>query len=163
MAALATRPVPTTKLKNILFATDFSDASMHALPYIAGMARKLGSSVYLCHVVVPSPLVLSAPEAAPSLYEAMRNQATTQLAALTHSPELRDIEAKTLVGEGAIGDALPNLVAENKIDLIVMGTQRENRDAPPPAGFCGRSGLSRRYLPGTDRRSGAGAKDGDHV
>lgn len=95
---------------------------MHALPYVAGIAGKLGSSVYLCHIVEPNPLVFSAPEAAPRLYEGMRDQAITQLEALAHSPELQDIDAKTVVGAGAIGDALPDLVVEKKIDLIVMGT-----------------------------------------
>ena len=122
MSALAVRPIPTTKLRNILFATDFSEASMHALPYAAGIARKLGSSVYLCHIVEPKPLVASAPEVAPSLYEGIEEQAATQLTALAHSPELKEIDAKTALGEGAIGDALPNLVLEKKIDLIVMGT-----------------------------------------
>jgi nucleotide-binding universal stress UspA family protein len=114
--------MPTTKLKNILLATDFSEASMHALPYAAGIARKLGSSIYLCHIVEPSALVNSAPEVAPRLYEGMRNQAVAQLAALEHSSKLNEIEAKTVVGAGAIGDALPDLVVENKIDLVVMGT-----------------------------------------
>ena len=122
MSALAVKPIPTTKLRNILFATDFSEASLHALPYVAGIAGKLGSSVYLCHIVEPNPLVFSAPEAAPRLYEGMRDQAITKLEALAHSPELKDLDPKTVVGEGAIGDALPNLIVEKKIDLIVMGT-----------------------------------------
>ena len=122
MSTLAVKPIPTTKLRNILFATDFSEASMHALPYVAGFAGKLGSSVYLCHIVEPNPLVFSAPEAGPSLYEVMREHATTQLEALAHSQELKDLDPKTVVAQGGIGDALPNVVAENKIDLIVMGT-----------------------------------------
>jgi nucleotide-binding universal stress UspA family protein len=122
MSALAVKPIPATKLRNVLFATDFSEASMHALPYVAGIARKLGSPVYLCHVVEPKPLVASAPEAAPSLYEGMREHALTELTGLAHSPELEGLEAKTVVGAGAIGDALPKIVVEDQIDLIVMGT-----------------------------------------
>jgi nucleotide-binding universal stress UspA family protein len=122
MSALAIKPMPVTKLKNILFATDFSEASMHALPYVAGIARKLGSSVYLCHFVEPNPLAATAPQIEPGLYDRMRDEAATQLTALASSPQLRDIEAKTVVGAGAIGDALPNVVKENKIDLIVVGT-----------------------------------------
>jgi nucleotide-binding universal stress UspA family protein len=122
MSAVAVTPMPTTKLKNILFASDFSEASMDALPYAAGIARKLCSSIYLCHIVEPNPLVASAPEVAPRLYEGMRNQAVAQLAALEHSSKLNEIDTKTVVGAGAIGDALPNVVVDNKIDLIVMGT-----------------------------------------
>jgi nucleotide-binding universal stress UspA family protein len=86
------------------------------------MATKLGSLVYLCHIVEPNALVFGAPEAAPALYEGMRDQAITQLEALVHSPELKELEPKTVVGEGAMGDALPKMVEEKKIDLIVMGT-----------------------------------------
>jgi len=141
MSALAVTPLPTvtplrtTKLRNILFATDFSEASIHALPYVAGIARKLGSSVYLCHIVEPNRLVFSAPEVAPSLYEGMHDQAIAQLAALAHSPEFERIDTKTVVSEGAIGDALPNVAVEKEIDLIVMGTH-------------GRTGM-RRFLLGS--------------
>jgi nucleotide-binding universal stress UspA family protein len=72
--------------------------------------------------VEPKPLVASAPEVAPSLYEGIEEQAATQLTALAHSPELKEIDAKTALGEGAIGDALSHLVLEKKVDLIVMGT-----------------------------------------
>jgi nucleotide-binding universal stress UspA family protein len=95
---------------------------MHALPYATGIAKKRGALLHLCHVVEPSALVNSAPEAVPSLYEGMRDQATAQLAALAHSPELKDLDAKTMVGAGAIDDALLNVVVEKDINLIVMGT-----------------------------------------
>jgi nucleotide-binding universal stress UspA family protein len=124
MSALAANPlpIPRAKLRNILYATDFSDASMHALPYAAGVAKKLGASLYLCHVVEPSVLVNSAPEAAPTLYDAMRDQAVAQLTALVHSPELKDLDAQTILGAGVIGDALSDVAMEKKIDLVVMGT-----------------------------------------
>ena len=97
MSTSATITSPTTKLRNILFATDFSADSMHAVPYVAAMASKLGSSVYLCHVVMPDSLVAIAPEAAPSVYEGMKAQAVAQLTALAHAPELAGFEPKTVV------------------------------------------------------------------
>jgi nucleotide-binding universal stress UspA family protein len=124
MSALAANPlpIPTEKLRNILFATDFSDASMHALPYAAGISKRLGASLYLCHIVEPTPLANGAPEAAPTLYEAMRDQAEAQLTALAHSPELKDLGPNTIVGAGTLGDAFPDTVKEKEINLIVMGT-----------------------------------------
>jgi nucleotide-binding universal stress UspA family protein len=122
MSALAIKTSPATKLKNILFATDFSDDSMHALPYVTGIAKKVGSSVYLAHIVAPSPLVASAPEVGPSLYAGIRDRAAAQLTALALSSQLAEIGAKTLVGTGPIGDELCDMVRENKIDLIVAGT-----------------------------------------
>jgi nucleotide-binding universal stress UspA family protein len=122
MSALAVRPMPTTKLRNIMFATDFSEASMHALPYVAGIAKKLGSLVFVCHVVEPNAFAAAAPKAAPRLYEGMLEQAEGQLAALAVSPELKEIKVRTVVSAGAIGDVFPDLVMDKKVDLIVMGT-----------------------------------------
>lgn len=133
MPGLAMRSMPATKLRNILFATEFSEASMHALPYVTGIAGRLGSSVFLCHIVEPNALVASAPEVAPWLYEGMRDQAVRQLSALARSPELKEIDAKTVVRDGAIGDALPGVVLEKHIGLIVMGTH-------------GRTGIRRLWL-----------------
>jgi nucleotide-binding universal stress UspA family protein len=122
MSVLAVSTSPTTKLRNILFATDFSADSMHAAPYVAAMASKLGASVYLCHVVTPDPWVAMAPEAAPGLYEGLKEQAAAQLTALAHAREFAGFGPKTVVGSGPIEDALCNIVRENKIDLVVAGT-----------------------------------------
>lgn len=122
MSALAVTTLPIAKLRNILFTTDFSEESMHAVPYVASIAAKLGSAVCLCHIVAPSPLVASAPEVAPSLYEGMKEQAAAQLTALAHSPELGSLGPKTIVGSGPIEDELCNIIRENKIDLVVAGT-----------------------------------------
>ncbi len=40
-------------LRNVLFATDFSDASMKALPYVTSIARRFDSKVCVAHVVPP--------------------------------------------------------------------------------------------------------------
>ena len=38
------------QLKNILYCTDLSDAASTALPYVAGLAKYFGSSVFALHV-----------------------------------------------------------------------------------------------------------------
>ena len=40
-------------LKSILFATDFSDASMQALPYATGIAQRFDSKLYIAHIAPP--------------------------------------------------------------------------------------------------------------
>jgi nucleotide-binding universal stress UspA family protein len=122
MSAQAVTPLPAEKLKNILFATDFSDASMHGVLYVEAIARKLGSSVHLCHIVTPRPVVESAPEVAPALYERMREEASTRLTALAQSPSLKDVDVKTIVESGEIADWIPTLITKENIDLIVAGT-----------------------------------------
>jgi hypothetical protein len=70
---------PVASVKNIMFATDFSEPSMRAFPYVAALARKFGASVFACHIVTPASLVTAAPEAASYLYEAEYNAATIEL------------------------------------------------------------------------------------
>ena len=40
-------------LKNILFATDFSEASEAALPYAAAISRRYESQLHVVHVMLP--------------------------------------------------------------------------------------------------------------
>lgn len=122
MSALAFKTSPATMLKNILFATDFSDGSMRALPYVTGIARKVGSSIYLAHIVAPNALVTSAPEVAPGLYAKLYDHAAAELSALALSPQLAGADVKTVVGSGPIEDEICSIIRENKIDLIVAGT-----------------------------------------
>ena len=41
-------------LKNILFATDFSEASQAALPYAAAIARRYDSQLHIAHIMSPA-------------------------------------------------------------------------------------------------------------
>ncbi|PYV27309.1 MAG: hypothetical protein DMG24_04880 [Acidobacteria bacterium] len=54
--------VALIKLKNILFATDFSPASLTALPYAAALARRYASKIYLAHIIMPEAYPLHALE-----------------------------------------------------------------------------------------------------
>lgn len=124
MSALAGNPlpIPTAKIRNVLFATDFSDASMVALPYATGIARKLRARLYLCHILVPSTLIATVPDVAPILYRQIQEDAACQLTTLAHGPELAGVDVKTTLCAGAIEDELANQVGDKKIDLIVAGT-----------------------------------------
>jgi nucleotide-binding universal stress UspA family protein len=123
----------TASIQHILFPTDFSVASMHALPYVAGMAAKLGASVCLCHLIMLNLLAGGAPEAAPYLYDAARKQGEEELAALAGSAKLQRFRPKTLLVSGTVENELPAIVRDHRIDLIVAGTH-------------GRTGLRRLLL-----------------
>ena len=128
-------PTPVVSLKNILFATDFSEASMKAFPYAASLAKKFGASVFACHIITPTSLATAAPQSAPYFYEAEYEAATKELDNIVHSPELEGIKTKALLSSGILGDALQEEIKQNHIDLIVAGTH-------------GRTGL-RRFLLGS--------------
>ena len=124
MATLAVQsvPKPIPGLKNILFATDFSDASMNAFPIAAALGKKFRASVFACHVITPTSLVAAAPQAAPYLYEAERDAAEKQLETLLRSPMLQGVETKSLLSSGLLGDCLIDEIDNNKVDLVVAGT-----------------------------------------
>jgi nucleotide-binding universal stress UspA family protein len=107
---------------NILFTTDFSDYSRQALPYVTDLARKFSSKIHLCHVVTPSQLVISAPEAAPFLYDAQCQTGRDELEDLSRSPEMRGLSVNTILGTGILEDALRKEIADHRIDLIVVAT-----------------------------------------
>ena len=120
-------------IKHILFPTDFSEPSMHALPYVTGLAAKFGTSVHLCHIVMLNMLAGGAPEGAPYMYEETRRQGEEELAALAASEPLKVLRPKTLLVSGTVEQQLPAMIRENHIDLIVAGTH-------------GRTGVSRLLL-----------------
>jgi nucleotide-binding universal stress UspA family protein len=122
-ALFATTPVPrAVSFKNILFATDFSDSSMKALPYASGLARKFDASLFVCHVITPTPLAVGAPEAAPYLYQAETESAGRALDDLLKSRDLSGIAAKSLMSAGILSDELKTAITQNKIDLVIAGT-----------------------------------------
>lgn len=122
VAVPAKAGLPEVSFKNILFATDFSDFSMKALPWVTALARKFGSQVFVCHVVTPTPLAVGAPEAAPYLYQAEHESADRALTDLLASEELKGIATKSLMPSGPLSDELGEAVSANKIDLVVAGT-----------------------------------------
>jgi nucleotide-binding universal stress UspA family protein len=125
MSALHATPrpaAPAVQFKNILFATDFSDSSMKALPYASGLARKFGASLTVCHVVTPTPLAVGAPEAAPYLYQAEAESASRALEDLVKSSDLSGIATRSLMPAGILSDELKSCILDNAIDLVVAGT-----------------------------------------
>ncbi|HEY2170222.1 MAG TPA: universal stress protein [Candidatus Angelobacter sp.] len=124
MATLAvhTVPKPVADLKNILFATDFSEASMKAFPYAATLAKKFGAQVFACHIITPTALVAAAPQAAPYLYEAERDAAEKGLEDVLRSPLLEGVNTKSVLSSGLLQDCVVDEIQNNNIDLVVAGT-----------------------------------------
>jgi nucleotide-binding universal stress UspA family protein len=137
MATLAARtfPTPVAGLKNILFATDFSEPSMKAFPYVTALAKNFTASVFAFHAITPNALVAAAPQAAPSLYEAEYEAAAKELDNIASSPQLAGLKTKALLSSGILGDSLLQEITDNNVDLVVAGTH-------------GRTGL-RRFLLGS--------------
>lgn len=125
-----------SNLRNVLFTTDFSPASLAALPFAGVIAGAFGSNLHLCHIEPAAPL--SGALADPHLYEAAGRRAAEQLAALRNRAELHALkpEPALVLAEGEFKEELLKIVSRSRIDLVVAGTS-------------GRTGLGKMLLGST--------------
>jgi nucleotide-binding universal stress UspA family protein len=109
------------KLKNILFATDFSEASGNAIPLVKKLADHYHSSIVAFHVRPPvvNPMTPVAGW-----------QAEAEAAKIVdgeHRDQLRKMFAgmpsRVIIEEGPLANCFEAAIKENAIDLLVMGTR----------------------------------------
>jgi hypothetical protein len=89
--------VPDIELKRILYATDFSDPSLAALPQVSTMARRYGSRVFVVNVWTPAPYSMVSPEAASALQHKDEREARAKARELLNRRELAGLPATVIV------------------------------------------------------------------
>lgn len=114
MQALQT--VNKISFKNILFLTDFSEASETALAYARGIARHFGAQIYPAHAC--DPIILTEAPTDEIMTEIAEN-AQQQLVLLAQK---NGLTGTPLFVRGGVEAAVPHWIHEHGIDLIVMGT-----------------------------------------
>ncbi len=107
-------------LKNVLFATDFSEYSDAALPYAVAIARQYGAKLFGAHVVPSEGYLFTAPECWPALIQ--REEQLQQEVAARLEEQLPGVPHEVLFGVGDVWKVLSRLIGEHDIDLIVVGT-----------------------------------------
>jgi nucleotide-binding universal stress UspA family protein len=108
-------------LKNILFATDFSQAADAAAPIAIQIARRYGAKVYGVHVNRFDDYTGAAPNAWAAIAEAAEKETKEDAGRL--NGQLQGIEHEVVIGEGNIWEVVSNLIKEKEIDLVVLGTR----------------------------------------
>src|SRR5437016_1444622 len=110
------------RFERVLFTTDFSEISLSALPLAASVARTFQSELKLLHVLIPSEYIFTVPEIAPDVSGLIERDANARLLTLKYSDALRNV--KVGVPEVLTGGLrrLPEKIATDDIDLVVMGT-----------------------------------------
>jgi len=106
--------------RNILFATDFSPAAAHAIPYVMRLATHYDANLVALHVRPPSVNPMTQPMSWPDGETARK-----------HNEELRNklldtfagIHTTALVEEGDIQSQLRDAIQKNNTDLVVIGTR----------------------------------------
>ena len=114
MQALQT--VNKISFKNILFLTDFSEASKTAVAYATGMARHYNAQLYAGHSCDP---VILTETAGTNILQEVEDNSRAMLEKLA-----RETGPKTvpLFARGSVADSVPYWINEHGIDLIIMGT-----------------------------------------
>src|SRR5260370_8385112 len=108
-------------LKNILFATDFSQAADAAAPIAIQIARRYGAKVYGVHVNRFDDYTGVAPNAWAAMAEAAEKETKEDAGRLNE--QLQGIEHEVVIGKGNIWEFLSSLIKYKEIDFIVLGTR----------------------------------------
>jgi nucleotide-binding universal stress UspA family protein len=114
-------------IERILFATDFSATSNNAASYARVLARRFSSSVEIAHIFEPAPLKSYDEPVVSRTEEEQRRLIEGKLEHLREDFSALGIDARTESREGhraSVG--LLKIVTEQRIDLIVAGTQSKS-------------------------------------
>lgn len=114
MQSLAT--ATSISFKNILFLTDFSEASESALAYALGAARHYGAQLFPAHASDPEVLAETIAE---HVIEEVVENSQKRLRALVKE---KDVSTHPLFFRGNIETVLARWIDEHGIDLVVIGT-----------------------------------------
>jgi nucleotide-binding universal stress UspA family protein len=111
-------------LKNILFATDYSDVANAALPSVLSLARRYGSKVYAVHATVPEVPPISSEVSSIAWPAILREKDERHLAeAATLNPHFEGIPYEMVLAEGDAWEVISKVIQEHEIDLVVIGTR----------------------------------------
>ena len=114
--------VPAIELKRVLYATDFSDASLAALPLVSTIAHKYGSHVFVVNVWTAASYGMVSPEAAAVLQHKDELGARDKTRDLLKTTDLAGLSATAIVRSGLPTEELTSFVRAEKIDLAILGT-----------------------------------------
>ena len=110
-----------TRFENILFATDFSAAASHAVPFVKKIARHFQSDLVALHV---KPPVVN-PMTQPTTWQA--DIVAARVFDKKHRDELLDtfagINTEVMIEEGEIQSCLQSAIEKHDTDLVIIATR----------------------------------------
>jgi len=115
-----------TGFKNVMFATDFSDAAARAIPYIREIAKHYDADLLTLHVRPPCVHAMHYRPTSPT------NTADAQIEDEQRRQEILatfpGIRTKVLIEEGNIDNCMQWALRMNNVDLVVVGTTGQTRN-----------------------------------
>jgi nucleotide-binding universal stress UspA family protein len=126
--AVAERDIPrgasAVRVKNVLFATDFSPISDAALPYATAICRRFGSTLHVAHVLSDTGLLMMSGGvdyvSMGTLYQDTETEAKEKIDQMAEC--FVGIPHRSHVRHGQVWKAIEPLIAANDVDLVVVGT-----------------------------------------
>jgi nucleotide-binding universal stress UspA family protein len=110
----------TAGFRNILFATDFSPAAAHAIPYIKRIAKYYDANLIVLHVRPSAVNPMTEPAYWPDEETARKENEMLRQQLLDTFAGIRTI---ALIQEGNIQFRLREAITKNNSDLVVIGTR----------------------------------------
>jgi nucleotide-binding universal stress UspA family protein len=118
------QPSSALSVKNVLFATDFSATSEAALPYATAICRRFRSTLHMVHVLSEASLLMMTGGmdyvSMGTIYEDAHNEAKDKLDQI--AAHFETIPHHNYVRHGVVWKNLAEIIEQNEIDLIVVGT-----------------------------------------
>jgi len=110
------------RLKSVLIATDFSEASGKALRHALAIARHYGAKLYLVHVVSSQSITLGGPDAVNAATEIVWRDVRQVEDRLVQSGELAGLPHEIIIRQGNVWEELEKVVRQEQVELVVIGT-----------------------------------------
>jgi len=110
------------QVKSVLIATDFSEASEKALRHAIAIARHYGAKLYLAHVVSSLGFTMVGPDAVAQASDIVWRDARELEHRLIQSGALSALPHEVIVRDGNVWDELDQIIDEQQIELVVIGT-----------------------------------------
>jgi nucleotide-binding universal stress UspA family protein len=107
---------------NILFPTDFSDASTAALPYARAFAEIYGSRILVTHAVTPHPPIFLPMEPVPLEMDGEWYDAQGRIKQFLADESLKGVTREGVTRRGELWYVLDDVIRRNSVDLIILGS-----------------------------------------
>ena len=120
---------PTRQIRRVLFATDFGDSSVHALPYAVDFANRDGGELILLHLSRPVPIEYVGPAWYPSSdfidrEEMDKKEFVPKLMALLPSRDGLKCNVQYVVDVHYAAEGIVSIAKERSVDLIECSPNR---------------------------------------
>jgi len=109
-------------LRNILFATDFSEVSKAALPYAMDLARLYEGQIFVAHIVPYEPYPSIPLEPIPVDLDLLWNREKQNMADFASQSSFGNVPHEEILQRGDLWSAIADIIEKKRIDLVVAGT-----------------------------------------